>query len=105
MPVNDFRIDFNILKNYNSNFTQGGYNVDANPDTPGFDFAFGTDYVTYSKTAWTFNTAFTDGKTIYDNIVANAKIVSQRFQGFDKFDFAQIPNNVKYIFRICKPGY
>ena len=83
MPVNDFRIDFNILKNYNSNFTQGGYNVDANPDTPGFDFAFGTDYVTYSKTAWTFNTAFTDGKTIYDNIVANAKIVSQRFQGFD----------------------
>jgi len=78
VPVNDLRIDLNILKNYNRNFTQSGFNVDANTETAAFDFAFGTDYITYSKTAWTFNTAFKDGKALYDNIVANAKILSQR---------------------------
>lgn len=81
MPINDLRIDLNILKNYSRNFYQGGYNVDANPSTPQFDFAFGSDYVTYSNTAWTFNTAFTDGKTIYNNIVANAKAISQKLGG------------------------
>jgi len=78
MPINDFRIDLNILKNYNSNFSQSGFNSRKNLDYPDFDFAFGNDFVTYSKTSWTFNTAFTDGKTIYDNMVANAKLLSQK---------------------------
>ncbi len=81
MPVNDFRIDFNILKNYNRNFTQGGFNVDANPSTPFFDFSYGNEFVSYSRTAWTFNTAFTDGETIYDNIIANARQISQSYGG------------------------
>ena len=57
MPMNDFRIDVNFLNNYSSNFVQGGYNVDAD-STPanGFQFSFGADMVTYSKTAWTFRT-------------------------------------------------
>ncbi|MGC4128527.1 MAG: cell surface protein SprA [Bergeyella sp.] len=77
MPINDLRIDFNILKNYNSNFTQSGFNIDADSDdTNGFQFSFGNDLVTYSKTAWSFNTAFTDGKTIFSNLVENAKQIS-----------------------------
>ncbi|WP_228414508.1 cell surface protein SprA [Chryseobacterium sp. SNU WT5] len=82
MPVNDFRIDFNFLKNYSSNFTQGGYNVDADSNPAnGFQFSFGTDLITYSRTAWTFGTSFTDGSTIYDNMIANAKTISQQMSG------------------------
>lgn len=78
MPINDLRIDLNILKNLNRNYSQAGYNVDADSGKDGFQFSFGNDYITYSRTSWTFNTAFTDGKTIYDNMVANAKMLSQR---------------------------
>lgn len=81
MPINDFRIDFNILQNYNRNFTQGGFNVDANPNVPGFQFSYGNEFVSYSRTAWTFKTAFTDGKTLFDNIIANAKQISQSYGG------------------------
>lgn len=81
MPVNDFRIDFNILKNYNRNFTQGGFNVDANPNTAAFDFSFGNEFISYSRTAWTFKTAFTDGKNIYNNMIANARQISQSYGG------------------------
>ncbi|MBF8457352.1 cell surface protein SprA [Kaistella sp. G5-32] len=73
-PINDFRIDFNFLKNYNSNFIQGGYNVDADSNPAnGFQNSFGTDMISYSKTTWTFNTAFKDGKSIYDAMYENAK--------------------------------
>ena len=82
MPVNEFRIDINFMKNYTSNFTQGGYNVDADSNAAnGFQFSFGTDMVTYSRTAWTFGTTFVDGRTIYDNIIANAKTISQQMPG------------------------
>ena len=81
MPVNDFRIDFNILKNYNRNFTQGGFNVDANPNTSFFDFSYGNEFVSYSRTAWTFKTAFIDGKTIFNNIIGNARQISQSYGG------------------------
>ncbi|WP_373710095.1 cell surface protein SprA, partial [Kaistella sp.] len=81
MPVNEFRIDVNFMKNYTSNFTQGGYNVDADPLRDGFQFSFGSDMVTYSRTAWTFGTSFVDGQTIYENIKANARLISQQMPG------------------------
>lgn len=81
MPINDLRIDFNILKNYNRNFTQGGFNVDANPNTSMFDFSYGNEFVSYSRTAWTFKTSFIDGNTIYNNLIANAQKISQTYGG------------------------
>lgn len=90
MPINDFRIDLNVLRNYNSNFVQGGYNVDADSNgANGFQFSFGTDMITYSKTAWTFRTAFVDGKTIYDNMYENAKQIYLSSGGlYDEAEFA-----------------
>ena len=81
MPINDFRIDLNILKNYNRNFSQSGYNIDVNPNNSGHDFTFATDLITYSKTVWSFKTAFTDGKTIYENMMANTLAISQKIGG------------------------
>ena len=90
MPINDFRIDLNVLRNYNSNFVQGGYNVDADSNgANGFQFSFGTEMITFSKTAWTFRTAFVDGKTIYDNMYENAKQIYLRSGGlYDEAEFA-----------------
>lgn len=77
-PVNDFRIDVNFLKNYNENFMQGGYNVDADSNPAnGFQFSFGTDIITYSHSTWTFRTAFKDGKDIYDTMYENARQIYQ----------------------------
>ncbi|MGZ5188810.1 MAG: T9SS outer membrane translocon Sov/SprA, partial [Kaistella sp.] len=90
MPVNDFRIDVNFLKNYNSNFIQGGYNVDADSNAAnGFQFSFGTDLISYSRTAWTFGTAFVDGKSIYDTMYENARQIYQQSGGvYNPTDFA-----------------
>ncbi|MFN3020994.1 cell surface protein SprA [Chryseobacterium sp. TY3] len=76
MPVNDFRIDFNVLQNYSRNFMQTGFNV--NPDPA---FSFGSEMITHSSTAWTFGTAFTDGAALYDKIKENARLISQELGG------------------------
>ena len=91
VPVNDFRVDVNFLKNYNSNFIQGGYNVDADGNSAnGFQQSFGTDLISYSKTTWTFGTAFKDGKTIYDTMYENAKQIYQQSGGaYNEIDFAK----------------
>ncbi len=81
MPINDLRIDLNILNTYTRNFMQGGYNVDADPLTPGFQFSFGSDLITYSNTSWMFNTAFKDGNEIYTDMLENARIISQQMGG------------------------
>lgn len=81
MPVNEFRIDLNVMKNFNQNFVQGGYNVDANKNTPFHDFSFGTDLLTFSRTAWTFRTAFQSGSDVYRNMVDNARVISQQWGG------------------------
>lgn len=82
MPVNDFRIDVNFMKNFTSNFSQGGYNVDADSNPAnGFQFSFGTEMITHSKSVWTIGTAFTDGATIYQNMIANARQISQQMGG------------------------
>ena len=90
MPVNDFRIDVNFLKNYNSNFIQGGYNVDADSNSAnGFQFSFGTDMISYSRTAWTFKSAFTNGKNIYDTMYENARQIYLQSGGvYNPVDFA-----------------
>ncbi len=90
MPVNDLRIDLNILKNYNTNFVQGGYNVDAdsNPGN-GFQFSFGTDQITYSRTASTFKTSFKNGQEIYNNMYEYAKTIFVQSGGaYNQTDFA-----------------
>lgn len=90
VPINEFRIDFNFLKNYNSNFIQGGYNVDADGDSSnGFQNSFGTDIISYSRTTWTFGTSFKDGKSIYDTMYENAKQIFQQSGGvYNDIDFA-----------------
>lgn len=82
MPANDLRIDFNVLQNYSRNYIQGGYNVvDINTGYRGYRDAFGTELITYSNTAWTFNTAFKDGAALYQSIKENALAISQMYEG------------------------
>lgn len=82
MPVNGLRIDVSILKNYNSNLSHGGFNISADPD-PAHPFldSFATELTTYTKSVWTMSTAFTDGNTVYNNMLANAREISQSFGG------------------------
>lgn len=77
MPLNDFRIDLNVLQNYSRNFAQSGYNIDANPATPQFDQAFGNDFVTHSNTTWGFRTSMISGDQILNTLYENAKKISR----------------------------
>ncbi|KFC18045.1 cell surface protein SprA [Chryseobacterium sp. FH1] len=84
MPANDLRIDFNVMQNYSRNYLQGGYNVVGNvfnPDYRGYRDAFATEMITYSNTAWSFNTSFKDGAAIYQSIKENALAISQQYNG------------------------
>ncbi len=78
MPINDLRIDLNLLHTYTRNFSQAGFN---NPQNLGFvnhDFAFAQDMFTFSNTTWMFRTAFKDGSQVYQNLVANTQLISQQ---------------------------
>ncbi len=84
MPANDLRIDFNVLQTYSRNYVQGGYNVyrvNELEDYRGYRDAFGTELITYSNTAWTFNTSFKDGAALYQSIKDNALAISQQYEG------------------------
>ena len=81
MPINDLRIDFTGMMRFNRNFLQGGYNVDADPTTSVFDFSFGNELLTYSRSAWMFRTSFKSGESIYQSMLANAQQISQRMGG------------------------
>lgn len=92
MPLNDFRIDINVLHNYNRNLTQSGFNVDAIADDPnrpesfGFNSSFATDMVTYSNSAMLLKTSFKDGAAIYQAIRENARAISQQMIGIQGND-------------------
>ncbi len=81
MPMNDLRIDLTGMMRYNRNMLQGGYNVDADPTTPYFDFAFENELFTYSRSNWMFNTAFKSGESIYGSMIAKAKEISSKLGG------------------------
>lgn len=81
MPINDLRIDLTGMMRFNRNFLQGGYNVDADPTTSVFDFSFGNELLTYSRSAWMFRTSFKSGESIYQSMLANAQQISQRMGG------------------------
>lgn len=78
MPANDLRIDFNVLQTYNRNYIQNGFNI-VEGNYRGYRDAFATEMITYSNTAWTFNTAFKDGAAIYQAIKDNALAISQQY--------------------------
>ncbi|PIE50029.1 MAG: cell surface protein SprA [Flavobacteriales bacterium] len=79
-PMRDLRIDLNLMQNYTTNLTQAGYNVDINPNTPYFDFAFENEFTTYSNSAIMVSTAF-GGGDIYRKMVENTKQISQQMGG------------------------
>nr|WP_245707137.1 cell surface protein SprA [Epilithonimonas hungarica] len=80
MPANDLRIDFNVLQTYNRNYIQNGFNI-VDGNYLGYRDAFATEMITYSNTAWTFNTAFKDGAALYQSIKDNALAISQQYDG------------------------
>ncbi|MEG0928446.1 T9SS outer membrane translocon Sov/SprA [Chryseobacterium sp.] len=89
MPMNDFRIDLNVLHNFNSNFSHTGFNY-VNPEgvsDPGFTFA--TDMVTYSNSAILLSSSFKDGQAVYQAIRENARAMSLQLGGPN----AEIDNN------------
>lgn len=81
VPLNDLRIDFKGMMRYNRNLTQGGYNVDVNPLTPHFDFAFENELITHSTSTWMFRTTFMKGEDIFRNLVNNAREISAKMGG------------------------
>ena len=87
MPANDLRIDFNIMQNYSRNYVQGGYNVvDESTNYKAYRDAFGTELITHSNTAWSFNTAFIADGEIYKLIKENALAISQQYEGIRDID-------------------
>ncbi|SIS56007.1 cell surface protein SprA [Chryseobacterium joostei] len=88
MPMNDFRIDFNVLHNFNSNFSHTGFNY-TNGGVPDTGFTFATDMVTYSNSAILLSSSFKDGQAVYQAIRENARAMSLQLGGPN----AEIDNN------------
>ncbi|MBD8083323.1 cell surface protein SprA [Chryseobacterium sp. GCR10] len=81
MPVNDLRIDFNVIQTYNRNFSQTGFNYrdgfgNANPN-----LTFATDLISYSNSVSLVKTSFKDNTAIYAAIRQNAQAISQQLGG------------------------
>lgn len=80
MPLNDFRIDLNVLHTYNSNFSHTGFNY-TNNGVPDPDFTFANEMVTYSNSTMLLSSSFKDGQAIYQAVRENARALSQQLGG------------------------
>lgn len=88
MPVNDFRIDFNVLQTYNRNFSQTGFNFRDNSGFSNPNLTFASDMVSYSNSVVIVNSSFQTGQAVYESIRQNARQISQQLgtvQGTDGF--------------------
>ena len=81
MPVNDFRIDFNVLQTYNRNFSQTGFNFRDDNGFSNPNLTFANDLVSYSNSVILVNTAFQNGQAVYESIRQNARMISQQLGG------------------------
>ncbi|MCW1964640.1 cell surface protein SprA [Chryseobacterium viscerum] len=92
MPMNDLRVDLNVLHTFNSNFSHTGFNY-TNNGVPDPDFTFASEMITYSNSAVLLNTSFKDGQAVYQAIRENARALSQQLGGpgavLDNNGFAQ----------------
>ncbi|WP_052186906.1 T9SS outer membrane translocon Sov/SprA [Chryseobacterium vietnamense] len=92
MPMNDLRVDLNVLHTFNSNFSHTGFNY-TNGGVPDTDFTFASEMITYSNTTSLLSTSFKDGQAVYQAIRENARALSQQLGGpgavLDNNGFAQ----------------
>lgn len=92
MPMNDLRVDLNVLHTFNSNFSHTGFNY-TNGGVPDPDFTFASEMTTYSNTTTLLSTSFKDGQAVYQAIRENARALSQQLGGpgavLDNNGFAQ----------------
>ena len=92
MPMNDLRIDLNVLHTLNSNFSHTGFNY-TNNGVPDPDYTFANESITYSNTTMLLSTSFKDGQAVYQAIRENARALSQQLGGtgavLDNNGFAQ----------------
>lgn len=91
MPMNDLRIDLNVLHTFNSNFSHTGFNY-TNNGVPDPSFTFASELTTYSNTTMLLSTSFKDGQAVYQAIRENARALSQQLGGTGALDnngFAQ----------------
>ncbi len=92
MPINDFRIDLNVLHTYNSNFSHTGFNY-TNNGVSDPDFTFANEMVTYSNSTMLLKTSFKEGQAVYQALRDNARALSQQLGGpgavLDNNGFAQ----------------
>ncbi|AYZ37216.1 cell surface protein SprA [Chryseobacterium indologenes] len=87
MPMNDLRVDFNVLHTYNSNFTQSGFNYrDSDTKIVNPDFTFANEMVTYSNSTMLLSTSFKDGQAVYQALRDNARTLSQQLGGTANID-------------------
>ncbi|WP_276966232.1 cell surface protein SprA [Chryseobacterium sp.] len=77
MPMNDLRVDLNVLHTFNSNFSHTGFNY-TNGGVPDTDFTFASEMITYSNTTSLLSTSFKDGQAVYQAIRENARALSQQ---------------------------
>ncbi len=77
MPMNDLRVDLNVLHTFNSNFSHTGFNyINGGVSDP--DFTFASELTTYSNTTMLLSTSFKDGQAVYQAIRENARALSQQ---------------------------
>lgn len=81
MPMNDLRVDLNVLHTFNSNFSHTGFNYTNNNGVPDTDFTFASEMITYSNTTTLLGTSFKDGQAVYQAIRDNARALSQQLGG------------------------
>lgn len=80
MPMNDLRVDLNVLHTFNSNFSHTGFNyINGGVSDP--DFTFASEMTTYSNTTMLLSTSFKDGQAVYQAIRENARALSQQLGG------------------------
>ncbi len=75
-PVNQLQIDLNIMRNHQKTLSQSGYNL-RNPDGSRLN-TFENRSAMFSSSVISISTAFKSGDYVYNQMIQNSKIISER---------------------------
>ncbi len=78
-PTKDLKIDLNFLRNEQTSLSQSGYNTENTATNfVGYRDAFVNEMASFNSSIISFKTAFANSDEVYNSILDNSKIISQR---------------------------
>ncbi|TDM00529.1 MAG: cell surface protein SprA [Flavobacteriaceae bacterium] len=80
-PMDYLNINLNALSSFGETLTHSGFNLDKDPQTPGFQGTFANEMKTYNVSTISLGSSFLSSDALYLKVIENAKAMSKQLGG------------------------